>query len=106
LEADVIYSPGDEVYFRRYPGRWRVDTVSARGHPVLCTRLGPDLLPVTFRTRDGLWVVDQQRMSLWDISEFELCVVADMNEIMRVIAVERAWPGLKTKPWTRVEVMP
>ncbi len=101
------YAPGDEVYCVGYTGRWRVDTVSARGHPVLCTRLDDDMKPAMI-SRNLYTPVggvidevaeDQVRMALNKIDDFSLCVVADMNKAQLVADVERGFPGLKIRVW-------
>lgn len=101
------YAPGDEVYCVGYTGRWRVDTVSAAGHPVLCTRLDADFAPaMVTRNRytpvDGVIDVveeDQVRMALNAIDDFSLCTVVDLEREVFVGRVARATPEMKIVAW-------
>lgn len=63
----MIFEPGDEIYVlvRGYDGRrWRVDTVSEHGHPVL----GTD-------SDSGV----QHRLSLFSRNNFRLCMIEDLR---------------------------
>lgn len=85
------YEPGDEVYYTggHCSGRWRVATVGASGNPALCTRIDDNYEPVAFKQRNGLWVIDQQNLAPNNIADFELCVVRDMREALRLAKEER-----------------